>query len=113
MWISTSWNRTLSNVKLLPDTRAPFSSITLPIAAFLNVTLSAPGAPWFSKAAVVAMLASTLIPSNVTFEAELSSSRTFTPDPPRKVTRFVPAGTACAGYVPAATLTVSPAVATA
>ena len=62
---TASWKKTLSKVKLVPETRAPFSSLTLPIRPFLKVALS----PWLSKAAPPEVLippASMSIPSKTT-----------------------------------------------
>ena len=109
MWISTSWKTTLSNVKLLPDTSAPFSSITLPMRPFLKVELS----PLLWNVSAFVKAPSTSNPSNTTFEAPLSSWRSFGSPVPLKTTAFDPPGIVCDGYEPAATPTTSPAAATA
>ena len=71
LWIDefvarTSWNTTLSKVKLRPVITAPFSSVTLPMRPFLKVTFEA---SWFSNVAFMAPPPSTSTPSKVTLSA--------------------------------------------
>jgi hypothetical protein len=83
----------LSKVKFLPLTSAPFSSVTLPIRPLRKVTLS----PLLWNASVFAKPASTSRPLKVTPLAALSSVRSFAPGSPVKWIGRMPAGTACPG----------------
>ena len=89
----TSWKTTLSKVKLVPDTSAPFSSVTLPIRPFLKPALS----PLLWNVSALANAPSTSRPSNTTLEAALSSWRSFGRPVPLNTTAFDPAGTTCGG----------------
>ncbi len=93
---TTSWNSTLSNTMFWlaaepqPGSRTAFSSVTLPIRPFLNVTFVPSPVSNAAPLAVVAPLASMSRPSKVTLLALLSNWRTLLPATPRNVTILEP-----------------------